>query len=310
MTEQRGRTNGRRNELSPAVPNSTRSSDRVSQRAVAAGRWLYIIAMVDDVQAGDDLPANLVYPPAPVLEQSVAESWLSRPRLNRYLGICSNDLEHALRLYTWNSEVAAAAFTDTCHFEVALRNAYDHELLKQYPDWAVDQSSQLFRREQGHPTAKQRQRKLNDRSRSDLESGRRGHGAQPTHGQLVASQTFGFWTKLTDKDRASLFWNPMLSKVFPAKTTRSAIHERVSRVNKFRNRLAHNEPVFSSKTGLLERLADVDEVFNLVAPSAASWARAHSRVSHLVAACPVPGLIANSPPTTATPQGTSTPGSN
>ncbi|WP_244931799.1 Abi family protein [Nocardioides sp. W7] len=229
--------------------------------------------------------------PPPELSQAAAELWLSIPRLSRYLRVCAQDLDTALRLYAWNSEIAGAAFTDTCHFEVALRNVYDRELIKRYPNWAIDPSSRLFHREQGHPRAREWQRKMNERSRRELEAARSGHGAHPAHGQVVASQMFGFWTKMTEKDRAAVFWNPMLSRAFPAKTSRSEIHDHVARVNRFRNRLAHNEPVFSSRTGLLERLDDVRHVFDLIAPSAAAWASTQSRVPELVAACPVPGLI-------------------
>jgi hypothetical protein len=174
---------------------------------------------------------------------------------------------------------------------VALRNAYDRHLSTAYPNWAVDPDSRLFLREQGHPRARDKQRRLNDRSRKDLEIARSGHGSKPAHGQVVAAQSFGFWTKLTEKDRAPLFWNPMLSKAFPSKTTRAEIHDHVARINKFRNRLAHNEPVFSSKTGLMDRLGDVSHLFDLIAPSAAVWARSQSRVAALVSACPIPGLV-------------------
>lgn len=80
-----------------------------------------------------------------------AEQWLSKPRLGRYLSHCGGDLELALRFYVWNSQLAAAAFSDTCHLEVALRNAYDRELSARYPDWAIDPQCRLFTRTQGIP---------------------------------------------------------------------------------------------------------------------------------------------------------------
>ncbi|MXG88311.1 Abi family protein [Nocardioides flavescens] len=258
--------------------------------------------MTENNQAEGLTPSAKTSDPKALSEADV-ELWLSSPRLNRYRGLSGNNLETALELYAWNSEVAAAAFTDTCHLEVALRNAYDRQLVGAYPNWAIDPHSPLFQREQGHPSARAKQRTMNERSLVDLKIARRGHGAHPAHGQVVAAQTFGFWTKLTEKDRAPLFWNPMISRAFPAKTNRSDIHDHVSRINRFRNRLAHNEPVFSSRTGLLERLNDVRYVFDLIAPHAAAWAAARSRVVNLVDDCPVAGLIATPTTDGGTPAG-------
>jgi hypothetical protein len=77
------------------------------------------------------------------------ERWRCKPRADRYLSRCGGDLVLGLELYFWNSRLAAAAFSDTCHREVALRNAYDRELSARYPDWAIDPVSRLFTRTQG-----------------------------------------------------------------------------------------------------------------------------------------------------------------
>lgn len=196
-----------------------------------------------------------------------------------------------LELYFWNSRLAAAAFSDTCHLEVALRNAYDRELSARYPDWAIDPVSRLFTRTQGHRNAVRKQTEMNRRSEQALADARRGLGASPTHGQVVAATTFGFWAKLTERDRAPVFWNPMLSRAFAGNPARPQIHELASRINKFRNRLAHNEPVFSSRTGLHDRLRDVATLFDHLSPTVATAVRATSTVPAIIASCPVTGLV-------------------
>lgn len=60
---------------------------------------------------------------------------------------------------------------------------------------------------------------------------------------------------------------------------------------KFRNRLAHNEPVFSTRTGFAERLGDVRKLLGLVAPDVASFVTAHSTVASVLHEGPVQGLI-------------------
>ena len=238
----------------------------------------------------DDAPAAVAGSP-PTLSATDLEAWLSTPRLDTYLFRCGGDAPLALELYRWNSQLAAAALTDTCHLEVALRNAYDRQMAQQFPDWSVDPASQLFTRTQGHGRAVTKQISLNTGSQRALNDAKRGLGAHPSHGKVVAATMFGFWTKLTDRDRTATFWTPMLRHAFNGSPTRGEVHERVARVNKFRNRLAHNEPVFSSSSGLHDRMRDVDDLFMWVAPAAAGYVRATSTVPSLLAQCPVPGLL-------------------
>ncbi|EHR61524.1 MULTISPECIES: Abi family protein [Saccharomonospora] len=225
------------------------------------------------------------------LSMADLQSWLSAPRLNTYLAACNQDRDLALELYCWNSQLAAAALVDTCHLEVALRNAYDRELSKRFPNWSVDPDSDLFRRTQGHGRAVTKQVELNKGSVAALTAAKRGLGATPNHGKVLAATTFGFWVKLTDRDRTATFWTPMLRRAFHGTPTRGEVHERVARINKFRNRLAHNEPVFSTTSGLHDRLRDIEELFDWVAPSAAAHVRATSTVPSLIAQCPVSGLL-------------------
>ncbi|MFD7161173.1 Abi family protein [Kribbella sp. NPDC059898] len=230
-------------------------------------------------------------PVQPALSHGEFESWLSQPRADRYLSHCNGDIAVAIELYFWNSRLAAAAFSDTCHLEVALRNAYDRQLSARYPDWAVDPASDLFTRTQGIQAAVRKQAELNRRSQQALVDARRGLGSNPQHGKVVAAMTFGFWTKMTDHPRTALFWNPMLSRAFAGSPQRAAVHELVSRINKFRNRLAHNEPVFSTRTGLHDRLADAEALLNLISPATAAVVKANSPVPAIMASCPVSNLV-------------------
>lgn len=225
------------------------------------------------------------------LDPAATQAWLSRPRYQRYLDAASGDHDLALRLYVWNADIAAAGMVDVGHLEVALRNAYDRQLTARFPDWSIDPAAALFRREQGIAKARSRQRASNTISMARITDAKRGLGVTPTHGEIVAALMFGFWASLTHPERAPLFWNPMIHRAFPSRTRRAHVHDLTSRIVKFRNRLAHNEPVFSTRTGLRQRMADVGELFDLVAPEAARFAAASSRVDNLLGQCPVPNLI-------------------
>lgn len=181
------------------------------------------------------------------LDRAAAHSWLTASRLHGYLAAAGGVYELGLELYVWNSRTAAAALVDVGHLEVALRNAYDRVLAAMYSDWAIDGTGAVFNRVQGHPRSHGKQRELKARSRNHVAAAARGLGAAPTHGQVVAALPFGFWSQLTRRERAGASGNPITQRAFPAGVTRAHVHDLVQRVVKFRNRLAHNEPVFSKQ---------------------------------------------------------------
>lgn len=226
----------------------------------------------------------------------VAIGWLGKKRYMRYLGLCQGKDKHerAIALYFWNSKVASVALRDVGHLEIALRNAYDRELSRQYPSWAIDRDGDLFRREQGMSQARRRQAEQNRRSSKELSRAWRSR-SEPSHDDIVAALSFGFWGSLTSKARTSLFWSGMLSELFPDSVERRLVHELVSRIVRFRNRLAHNEPVFSTSTGLYDRLGDVKAPFDLVAPEVSEFVSANSGVEAAIAECPVNDLVRRDP---------------
>lgn len=226
----------------------------------------------------------------PSLDVAQAVKWLSAPRYRRYLAVAGGDHALAMETYLWNSRVAAAGIADVGHLEVAVRNAYDRELMHRYPDWTIDTQSPLFRLEQGVQRARAQQRRRNQTSLARIADARRGLSSAPTHAEVVAALTFGFWSNLTVGERTSTLWNPMLHRAFPKGTARSRVHDLVARVVKFRNRLAHNEPVFSTRTGLEDRLVEVRELFELIDPHAYAYVAGHSTLGTEIISCPIPGL--------------------
>ena len=87
------------------------------------------------------------------------------------------------------------------HLEVAVRNAWDRELTRQFPDWSIDPHSSLFHREQGVQRARAQQRMRNRTSRARIADAKRGLSSTPSHAEVVAALTFGFWSALTVGER-------------------------------------------------------------------------------------------------------------
>lgn len=226
----------------------------------------------------------------PSLDAAQAVRWLSAPRYRRYLGVAGGDHALAMETYLWNSRVAASGIVDVGHLEVAVRNAYDRELTRRFPDWAIDPQAALFYLEQGVQRARAQQRRRNQASLARISDAKRGLSSAPTHAEVVAALTFGFWSNLTVAERTPTLWNPMLHRAFPKGTARAGVHDLVARVVRFRNRLAHNEPVFSTRTGLEDRLVEVQELFELIDPDAYAYVAGHSTLGAAISSCPIAGL--------------------
>lgn len=228
---------------------------------------------------------------SPALDEIQAQQWLSAPRYQRYRSVAGGDHALAMDTYLWNSRVAAAGVVDLGHLEVAVRNAYDRVLVRHYPDWSVAPEPSLFSLAQGVQRAREEQHRRNRVSLSKIAEAKHGLSATPTHAEVVAALTFGFWANLTVAERTPTIWNPTLHRVFPKGTTRPRVHGLVARIVKFRNRLAHNEPVFSTRTGFEDRLAEVQELFELIDPVAYAYVAANSQLGAAIRTCPIPGLM-------------------
>ena len=71
-----------------------------------------------------------------------AERWLSPERFEPYLAACDGDAGRALDLYEWNAALAQVVMREICHFEIALRNAYDRVMRERWEgDWLLDDGS-------------------------------------------------------------------------------------------------------------------------------------------------------------------------
>lgn len=219
--------------------------------------------------------------PGPNLDLALVEEWLSAPRFGVYLTRSGNDASRALRLYQWNARVASALLHDIGHLEVLIRNRYDPRLLSLYPDW-TDLSSTLWTLETGFAQTQASQRESNEFSLREISKARRGAG---THGHVVANLNFGFWTALTRSERDATVWTPILSAVYPG-MTRGQVHNNMRKLNVFRNRLAHWEPVFTRTTGLMRQLQLMDDMFLALDSDVRDWVGANSEVQGVIGGMP------------------------
>ncbi len=175
--------------------------------------------------------------------------WLSTPRWEPFLRATRQDTEAALALYEWNISVAMAFLHDAPHAEVLLRNSYNTVLERWWlgdQHWLIDPQSPV-----NAPLHRMRDGvriDSNDKNRQSIaEALRRNHTKHVSSEGLVAELPFGFWRHLTDAAHEQVLWIPALHKAFAPRTRRKEIEKHLARINRVRNRAAHNEPFISSR---------------------------------------------------------------
>lgn len=216
------------------------------------------------------------------------EQWLSSERFALYVRKSGGDRTRALALYEWNAKLSATFLHNLNHFEVALRNAYDTQLVgatvagdKHWTDRAT--ARRLFPE---HLRIDPGTGKVKDANRvpiNKIGQARRAAGEHPSPGKIVAELMFGFWTYMTSDIHEKTLWVPYLHKAFPPNTNRAKIHHTLGDLREFRNRVAHHEPILDAPEARRRQLVFA---MRLIRPEALDHFTAHSDVSAVLAQRP------------------------
>lgn len=207
--------------------------------------------------------------------QEWAERWLSSDRLTPYLESCDGNIERALKLYEWNSNLSQIIMRDISYFEVALRNAYDRTMSESWDGaerWLIDNDSPARRpvmrkSKRGELDANRINRKTIDSVISRLPG-------NASTGSIIANLTLGFWVHLTDRSREATIWRTALWRAWPKGTNRQRLQPRLEGILRLRNRAAHAERLFDPSQESLSPLkvdADAMELLHDLCPDAAEW---------------------------------------
>lgn len=228
------------------------------------------------------------------------EGLISSARFATYIDLASGDREAATRLYIWTGELAGALFTDYRQLEVVFRNvvdqaltAYARSLDPAVVTWLDD--SWLPRGANGWDKGAQ------DAIRTARQ---RARGRNPSHDGVIAGLTFGFWRYIVDGRYEEAFWLPALDAAFIGIPAAAAVDRRqkleqvMINLNRFRNRLAHHEPICKPTTrqgpGGTQLVLSVDDVYKdllkvlqWAKPDVSAQLLATSRVQQLLSNRPV-----------------------
>ena len=218
----------------------------------------------------------------PLSPSDIRKAWieaLSPARFQTYVTAAAGDEERALRLYRWNTRIAAAWMPDLALIEVALRNAI-HDTLANgtgHADWwnnlTLDNKTERNIDEAAKRIALQHR--------------------QPTPGHIVADLSLGNWVRLlgtggrkhgTAVDYVKTIWRPHLAQRFPGAPNRQNMHSRVEQMRLLRNRIAHHEPLLHANLNAQHQAAI--DLLKIISPVLAIDVGTTSLV---------PGMIRNRP---------------
>jgi len=205
---------------------------------------------------------------------------LSAERLRKYTAFADGDVHRALTLYEHNARLSEAFYIPLQCVEIAFRNALDSAMRAQYgDDW-------LFQKILHDDDA----RKIERVERNVVAAGK-----VPDRSIVVAELSLGFWVALVSARYDATIWRRALYRAFSveqivAGTTvrrtpaRRAVHARFDAIRRFRNRVAHHEPVFDRDPVGMH--ADIIAAIDWICPDTARWTRWLSRAAPAAAPSP------------------------
>jgi len=187
------------------------------------------------------------------------ERTISRARLGKYLDATGDDLNAAIGLYERNTRLSEALYTTLQGLEICLRNTIDFSMDAVYGcDWFLNGNA---------PLQQNAQQAIQD-AIAELKN--------PTHDSIIAQLKFSFWVSLLGPRYDKNLWRDALCKGFRAKSgkKRSDVHGRMNALRRFRNRVAHHEPIFGTA---LQMHTEALEAIEWMCRDTHAWVYACSR---------------------------------
>jgi hypothetical protein len=103
-----------------------------------------------------------------------------------------------------------------------------------------------------------------------------------TTGAIVAELSFGFWVGLVGPRYDHTLWRKALHRAFQQPLRRKLVHGRLNALRRFRNRIAHHEPIWFRP--LWSAHDEIVEAIGWLSPATSAWTLHHSRVPEVLRA--------------------------
>ena len=248
-------------------------------------------------------------------------STLPEPRFQRYLDYaeeCSsnpsdNQTEIAVQFYAWNTALSAAFYEPLQALEIALRNAVHKQMTNAFGKaWYNNLPKDKLNKSQGRDKGKEDQieitfskienvkekldseievleKKIARLKKKKKEFGKKTEELQKKKEEsyiadyMVTNLDLGFWVNLF---YYKYLWKRGLKQVFsPENLKKGEIHDRLKKINKLRNRIAHHEPIFDRN--LEKDMQDILEILGWICPITRDWVKEHNRFDEVMKNCPI-----------------------
>ncbi len=208
------------------------------------------------------MPHTLKYRP------DLIDELISSNRITTYSNVFapSNDME-LVGAYLWNKQVAASLLPLASAIEVAIRNHIDQALVRRLKiKWWKSPQFLTKNETRGKKAPDIKQWIIDGFDESGRQYGKdqfERHGSDTrlhapiTHGDYVSRQDLVTWQHLLDNQFNPLLWPAAIGEVFkgPAPASVKTVTDKQNHaktqliaIRKFRNRIAHNEPVWKTAT--------------------------------------------------------------
>lgn len=211
-------------------------------------------------------------------QEKTLENLAGQPRLQTY----RNSGVPPVHLYQWNAAASAEIFMILGYLEIALRNHIDRALPSSWALPGQTPKSLYSLLKTPLRTAQNTAHKLADSK-----------GRELTHDDAVAQLSFGVWCHLIGKSNSASehrqqdLWEIRCAAVFKEpkyENNRVALGQRLERLRKLRNRIAHHENLLQVK--LTKRLHDINWVLNSLDPNYVPFVMENSRIEELISQDP------------------------
>ncbi len=199
---------------------------------------------------------------------------LSEDRLVPYLKSAGYSEEYALNLYLYNARLSKAFLFPLHVLEVALRNHMSVIFRAEFGlNWLNEESFQAT---------------LSRESLSALDKGIERAKSRDIN-DVVATLTFDFWSNLFRAEYDRPFWQKHMRALLinAENPTRNEFQKTVRDLNKFRNRIAHHEPIHKMDVSSVH--AQVVKVIGWLCSETATWVKHYSTVNQVMRTKPSRG---------------------
>jgi hypothetical protein len=200
-----------------------------------------------------------------ILHYEKFETFISKPRLDRFFNACGGCQNRTQNLYQANLKIAESYYSILNLFEIFLRNKINSELTNHFgdADWILKEKNGFMNDIVLEPSKYfLKNQVLTAIKRATLKR------KAITSGAIIAEQSLGFWTSLFDTHHYKLLSGSIIH-CFPNKPTtlqRKQINFILQEIRAFRNRIYHNEPIcfIGNTIDFSEAIRIKSEIYNVL----------------------------------------------